>query len=79
MEHLNYQPARYHKDPMLLFITLMTKTTVLYLYRLMGEVMPDAAHQVLINEYTGASSTATLEITNLAKQLSQMSYFKVRS
>lgn len=58
----------------------MAQTMVLYMYRLMGEVLPapDDANQALVDECARAFNVALVEVMNLTKTLSQMSCFKVR-
>lgn len=77
---LNHSPVTARTDPILLFTHVMAQTMVLYIYRLMGEVLPvpDAANQALVDECATSFNVALVEIMDLTKTLSQMSCFKVR-
>ncbi|KAI0010259.1 fungal-specific transcription factor domain-containing protein [Xylariaceae sp. FL0662B] len=77
---LNYPQALQEADPMLLFIGLMWRTAVLYLYQLMkSAVQPAAAEDKRphIIEYTRQSSIAAKEVVGLTNKLSHLNCLKV--
>ncbi|KMU87076.1 hypothetical protein CIHG_05016 [Coccidioides immitis H538.4] len=65
-------------DPMLLFISMMWRTTVLHLCQTMEHAIPltDEKRPVVV-EYMGLSSIAAQEIADLTKNISQLNRFKV--
>jgi hypothetical protein len=77
---LNHPPVSAHTDPILLFAHAMAQTMVLYMYRLMSEVLPipDEANQAMVDECARSFSVALVEVMSFTKTLSQMSCFKVR-
>ena len=77
---LNHPPVTVHTDPVLMFTHAMAHTMALYMYRLIGEVLPapDETTQAIVDECARSFNLALVEVVNLTKMLSQMSYFKVR-
>lgn len=77
---LNHPPVTAHTDPILLFTHAMAQTMVLYMYRLMGEVLPvpDETNQAMVDECARSFNVALVEVVGLTKTLSRMSCFKVR-
>ena len=77
---LNNPPVTAHTDPILLFSHAMAQTMMLYVYRLMGEVLPvlDETNQAMVDECARSFYVALVEVVSLTKTLSQMSCFKVR-
>ncbi|KAI1770474.1 fungal-specific transcription factor domain-containing protein [Hypoxylon cercidicola] len=75
---LNYPIAAQEADPMLLFISMMWRTTVLYIYQLMKSVIhPTEEKRLVLAECTRQSTIAAKEIVNLTNKLSQLNSFKV--
>ena len=76
---LNHPPVTAHTSPILLFTHAMAQTMVLYMYRLLLEVLPvsDKGSQALLDESARSFNVALGEVLNLTKTLSQMSCFKV--
>ncbi|KAI1085460.1 fungal-specific transcription factor domain-containing protein [Whalleya microplaca] len=75
---LNYPQALQEADPMLLFISLMWRTSVLYLYQLMKSVVqPSEEKRPHIMDYTRQSSMAAKEVVGLTNKLSQLNCLKV--
>lgn len=77
---LNHPPVTTHTNPLLLFTHAMAQTLVLYMYRLMSEILPasDETNQGLMNESSRSFNRALVEVLSLSKTLSQVSCFKVR-
>lgn len=77
---LNHPPVTSHTDPILLFTHAMAQTMVLYMCRLIDEVMPvpDETNQAMLDECARSFKVALVEVVSLTKTLSQMSCFKVR-
>ncbi|KAI2615227.1 hypothetical protein GGR54DRAFT_632321 [Hypoxylon sp. NC1633] len=75
---MNYPVALQEADPMLLFISMMWRTTVLYMYQLMKAVIhPTDEKRTALADYTRQSTIAAKEIVNLTNKLSQLNSFKV--
>lgn len=74
----NCPTAAQEADPMLLFISMMWRTTVLYMYQLIKSVIHTADEKrSVLADYTRQSTTAAKEIVNLTNKLSQLNSFKV--
>ncbi|KAI4283257.1 MAG: hypothetical protein L6R38_002299 [Xanthoria sp. 2 TBL-2021] len=75
---LNHPPVTTHTNPLLLFTHAMAQTLVLYMYRLMSEILPasDETNQGLMNESSRSFNRALVEVLSLSKTLSQVSCFK---
>ncbi|OTB07892.1 hypothetical protein M426DRAFT_265915 [Hypoxylon sp. CI-4A] len=75
---LNYPAAVQEADPMLLFISMMWRTTVLYMYQLVKSVVhPTDEKRSALADYTRQSTIAAKDIVSLTKKLSQLNSFKV--
>ncbi|KAI1410605.1 hypothetical protein F5Y13DRAFT_181286 [Hypoxylon sp. FL1857] len=75
---LNYPIAVQEADPMLLFISMMWRTTVLYMYQLVKAVIhPTDEKRSVLADYTRQSTIAAKEIVSLTNKLSQLNSFKV--
>ncbi|XXH04515.1 hypothetical protein Hte_010931 [Hypoxylon texense] len=75
---LNYPIAAQEADPMLLFISMMWRTSVLYMYQLTKSVMhPTEEKRSVLAECTRQSTIAAKEIVSLTNKLSQLNSFKV--
>ncbi|OTA90740.1 hypothetical protein M434DRAFT_22754 [Hypoxylon sp. CO27-5] len=75
---MNYPTAVQEADPMLLFISMMWRTTVLYMYQLVkAMVHPTDEKRPVLADYTRQSTIAAKEIVSLTNKLSQLSSFKV--
>ncbi|KAI0840337.1 fungal-specific transcription factor domain-containing protein [Hypoxylon sp. FL0890] len=75
---LNYPMAVQEADPMLLFIGMMWRTTVLYMYQLVKAVIhPTDEKRSVLADYTRQSTMAAKEIVSLTNKLSQLNSFKV--
>ncbi|KAL9639614.1 MAG: hypothetical protein Q9204_001024 [Flavoplaca sp. TL-2023a] len=76
---LNHPPSTALTNPILLFTHAMAQTMVLYMYRLMTEVLPvsDGTNQALMDESARAFNVALVEVLSITRTLSQMSCFKV--
>lgn len=75
---LNYPTAAQEADPMLLFISMMWRTSVLYMYQLMKSVIhPAEDKRSVLAECTRQSTIAAKEIVSLTNKLSQLNSFKV--
>lgn len=73
----NCPTAAQEADPMLLFISMMWRTTVLYMYQLIKSVIHTADEKrSVLADYTRQSTTAAKEIVNLTNKLSQLNSFK---
>ncbi|KAI1654624.1 fungal-specific transcription factor domain-containing protein [Daldinia decipiens] len=78
MFNQNCPTAAQEADPMLLFISMMWRTTVLYMYQLIKLVIhPSDEKRSVLADYTRQSTTAAKEIVNLTNKLSQLNSFKV--
>ncbi|KAI1378441.1 hypothetical protein F4677DRAFT_466149 [Hypoxylon crocopeplum] len=74
----NYPLGVQEADPMLLFISMMWRTTVLYMYQLLKAVVhPADEKRTVLTDYTRQSTIAAKEIVNLTNKLSQLNSFKV--
>ncbi|KAI0382683.1 hypothetical protein F5Y04DRAFT_287732 [Hypomontagnella monticulosa] len=76
---LNYPTAVQEADPMLLFISMMWRTTVLYMYQLIKSMIhpTDEKRSSVLADYTRQSTIAAKEIVNLTNKLSQLNSLKV--
>lgn len=75
---MNYPTAMQEADPMVLFISMMWRTTVLYMYQLMKSVIHSTDEKrSILADYTRQSTIAAKEIVNLTNKLSQLNSFKV--
>lgn len=76
---LKYPPASQHVDPMLLFMSMMAQSTVLYLHKIMECVTPlTDENRAVMMESERCSFMAAQEMVSLTKTLPQLSYFKAR-
>ncbi|KAL8994705.1 MAG: hypothetical protein Q9169_005390 [Polycauliona sp. 2 TL-2023] len=76
---LRHPPVTAHTHPLVLFTHAMAQAMVLYMYRLMTEVLPvsDENDQSLLDESATSFNVALGEVLNLTQTLSRMSCFKV--
>lgn len=76
---INHSPVTASTNPILVFTHAMAQTMFLYMYRLVGEVLPvaDDTNQVMVNDGARSFNVALAEIMMLTKTLSQMSCFKI--
>ncbi|KAI1393302.1 uncharacterized protein F4822DRAFT_423771 [Hypoxylon trugodes] len=75
---LNYPLSAQEADPMLLFISMMWRTTVLYMYQLLKTIVhPTDEKRSVLSDYTRQSTVAAKEIVSLTNKLSQLNSFKV--
>ncbi|KAI0138706.1 fungal-specific transcription factor domain-containing protein [Hypoxylon sp. NC0597] len=75
---MNYPVAVQEADPMLLFISMMWRTTVLYMYQLVKAMAhPTDEKRSVLADYTRQSTIAAKEIVSLTNKLSQLSSLKV--
>ncbi|KAL8737323.1 MAG: hypothetical protein Q9181_001779 [Wetmoreana brouardii] len=71
---LNHPPTTALTNPILLFTHAMAQTMVLYMYRLITEVLPvsDGTNQALMDESATSFNVALVEVLSLTKTLSQV-------
>ncbi|KAL7626110.1 hypothetical protein AAE478_002880 [Parahypoxylon ruwenzoriense] len=75
---LRYPIAVQEADPMLLFISMMWRTAVLYMYQLVkSAVAVQEEKRPAVMDYTRQSTIAAKEIVSLTNKLSQLNSFKV--
>ncbi|EED13248.1 conserved hypothetical protein [Talaromyces stipitatus ATCC 10500] len=78
MLSLSYPFQAEHMDPMLLFTKMIAQTTILYLHKIIESTTWDSPeYHSFILEYEQRSRMAAKETVELAKELTQLSYFKV--
>ncbi|KAI5867889.1 hypothetical protein GGS23DRAFT_190 [Durotheca rogersii] len=81
---MHYPSAVQEAEPMLLFIGMMWRTTVLYMYQLVKSAAQqcqqppaDEKRPAALMDYTRQSTLAAKEMVGLTKKLSQLNSFKI--